>query len=90
MSDDKPDARQQALALLANVAAAEEKLAEVLAQRLKEVIDERDRLIAERDRYLAENRRLWARITHARETLAGQLTPPQIDEIRKVRGLEPL
>lgn len=61
-----------------------------LAQRLKETIDERDRIIAERDRYIAENKRLWARIMHARETLEGKLTPPEIAEIRRVRGLEPL
>lgn len=47
-------------------------------------------LAAERDRYTAENARLWQRIQHAKDTLGGLFTPPQMDEIRKVRGLEPL
>lgn len=56
---------------------------ESFAQTIKE-------LTTERDRYIAENARLWARVQHAKDTLAGLFAPPQMNEIRKVRGLEPL
>lgn len=103
-NDLRPDYEGQAMVLLADmVAKLEAQLdaakaeldsaknqAQEVAQRLKETIDERDRIAQERDRYIAENGRLWQRVQHAKDTLAGLFTPPEIAEIRKVRGVEPL
>lgn len=60
-----------------------------LLQRIRILVD-RARRAAEADRWAKRMRDLENRIRHAREVLRGGFDPPAIDEIRRVRGLEPL
>jgi hypothetical protein len=48
------------------------------------------RLRRDHDRWVLRLRELEGRIRHAGETLTGAFSVPEIDEIRRARGLEPL
>lgn len=61
-----------------------------LKRALEDAERARDAADAEAARWIEENSKLWARIQHAADTLRGDLTPPTIAELRKLRGLAPL
>ncbi len=69
--------------------ARRQTLADVNAQ-VEALKRERDYHKAEAQQYADRNRELENRAHHAGETLRGHIAPPDIDELRRIRGLEPL
>jgi len=59
----------------------------LLRSRIRDLEQQKVEVGKERDRWAKRMKLLEARIRHAAETLDGGFSPPEINEIRKTRGL---